>query len=227
MLNLDDYCFNQHGFEVCRKQLESEYMENVKRQVSLTHQKLNSAGIRQLEKKFSSIQDIAQHTRILAIAERALGNKASLVRGLFFDKTPDRNWLVGWHQDKTVSVNRKFSHYEWRAWSLKEGVYHVQPPLEVLEKMVTLRIHIDHCNLNSGCLKIIPTSHQNGILQSSQVKEVVASSTVVDCEVNAGDILVMRPHLLHSSAKALVPSHRRIVHLEFSSYDLPANISWA
>lgn len=227
MLKLDEYCFNQHGFEVCRKPLESHYIENVKRQVSLTHQKLSTAGIRQLEKKFSSIQSIAQHNKILSIAERALGNRVSLVRGLFFDKTPEKNWLVRWHQDKTVSVNCKFSLQGWRAWSLKEGVYHAQPPLEVLEKMVTLRIHIDHCNLDSGCLKIVPASHRNGILQNCQVKELVASSTVVDCEVNAGDILVMRPHLLHSSAKALKPSHRRVVHLEFSSYDLPANISWA
>ncbi|WP_141215531.1 hypothetical protein [Hahella sp. CCB-MM4] len=49
----------------------------------------------------------------------------------------------------------------------------------------------------------------------------------VSCEAIEGSILVMRPHLLHASSKAIAPTNRRILHVEYSDYRLPEGIHWA
>lgn len=221
------YQIHQHGLEIRRNQLCEKVLDSIKREIGGKSQYLKSSGIRHIEKKFPCIQSLVQHPAIVSIAEEVLDDNARLVRALYFDKTPTRNWFVSWHQDKTVTLNQKLPLKGWRSWSYKEGVYHVQPPLEVLQKMITLRVHIDPSDRYNGCLKVIPGSHKQGILDPSEIQKTVNSSDVVNCEVSASDILLMRPHLLHCSPKAEKPSHRRVVHLEFSAYDLPPNISWA
>ncbi|ABC28723.1 conserved hypothetical protein [Hahella chejuensis KCTC 2396] len=37
----------------------------------------------------------------------------------------------------------------------------------------------------------------------------------------------MKPHLLHASSKGTTPNQRRILHVEFSDYPLPAGAQWA
>jgi ectoine hydroxylase-related dioxygenase (phytanoyl-CoA dioxygenase family) len=115
----------------------------------------------------------------------------------------------------------------WGSWSIKDGVHHVQPPVEVLNKMLTLRLHIDCADEQNGCLKVIPGSHRRGLLQPATIDSLVKNSIAVPCIVNAGDALIMRPHILHASSKATKPNHRRVVHLEYSSYSLPEGFAWA
>ena len=90
-----------------------------------------------------------------------------------------------------------------------------------------LRIHLDDANENNGCLKVIPKSHRLGILCQAEQAQVVSKSAQVNCCVKAGDLLVMRPHLLHSSSKGIAPTHRRVIHIEFSSFKLPEELSWS
>ena len=42
------------------------------------------------------------------------------------------------------------------------------------------------------------------------------------CEAAAGDVLLMKPLLLHASSKAEAPGHRRVVHLEFARREMLA-----
>ncbi|MBI3561625.1 MAG: phytanoyl-CoA dioxygenase family protein [Gammaproteobacteria bacterium] len=184
-------------------------------------------GVRNLEKRFSSILALTRDPTILSIAKDLLNSRVSLVRALFFDKTPEKNWYVTWHQDKTVTVNRKTELPGWGPWSIKEGLHHVQPPLAVLNKMITLRLHIDPSDEDNGCLKVIPGSYKLGILQQTQIDAIVQDTRATPCIVAAGDAVIMRPHLLHASSKARQPSHRRVVHLEYSSFTLPAGLGWA
>ena len=93
--------------------------------------------------------------------------------------------------------------------------------------MVTFRLHLDDANEDNGCLCVIPKSHKLGIIRQTTIKDLVSHSQAFDCTVKAGDLLLMRPHLLHSSRKSLAPSHRRVVHLEFSCYQLPEGLNWA
>ncbi|TQV88682.1 phytanoyl-CoA dioxygenase family protein [Aliikangiella coralliicola] len=163
-------------------------------------------------------------------AKYLVGNPC-LVRVILFDKSRHNNWSVSWHQDKTIALSNKVELEGWRGWSKKEGIYHVQPPLAVLNNMVTFRLHIDPATKDNGCLRVIPGSHQHGLLQSEQINQYVLENDYLECEMNSGSVLVMRPHLIHSSAKGSYHqsslNSRRVIHVEYSSYQLPRGISWA
>ena len=164
---------------------------------------------------------------IISKAKSYLSESVGLVRAILFNKTPENNWLVTWHQDRTVAVSDKFDKHEWGPWSIKDEIHHVQPPIEVLAQMVTFRIHLDDTSLENGCLKVLPNSHRLGILDAGAIQAYAQSHEAVVCEAPAGSALAMRPHLLHSSSKAVSPCQRRVLHLEYSSYKLPNGVSWA
>ncbi len=184
-------------------------------------------GIRNAEKKYSSIHNLAWSNDLLARANNYLNKPSKLVRAILFNKTEKNNWLVGWHQDKTVAVSREFDAEGWGPWSIKDGVVHVQPPIAVLNQMITFRIHLDDSSQANGCLKVLPKSHELGILDQNEIQEYVQHNRSVICEARSGSALVMRPHILHASSKAKNPSQRRVLHLEYSSFKLPSGISWA
>ena len=93
--------------------------------------------------------------------------------------------------------------------------------------MITFRLHIDPADQDNGCLKVIPGTHKHGILSQEEIDDIVNKSTAIPCEVKATDAVIMRPHILHASNKAANPHHRRVVHLEYSSYKLPEGVTWA
>ena len=74
---------------------------------------------------------------------RLMGRRAQPVRAVLFDKTPAANWSVAWHQDRTIPVVERIEVDGFGPWSRKDGILHVAPPVGVLERMITLRIHID------------------------------------------------------------------------------------
>ena len=219
--------FNQHGVEIKRNYTSTSIIEAIKSEVSSSNEEHPKHGIRGADKKFKTINQLAHSSEFIGLAESLLGSKPSIVRVIFFDKTPDKNWLVTWHQDKTIALNKKAVVSGWGPWSVKDNTHHVQPSLEVLNQMVTFRLHLDEANENNGCLKVIPRSHELGILSQQELTEAVNNQEPYLCEANEGDLLLMKPHILHSSSKSIKPGHRRVVHVEYSNYQLPENLSWA
>lgn len=218
---------NESGYELIKNFLSMEMAISIINEVDSELVKKQGGGIRNAEKKFASVNVFASSANMLSQAEKYLTGRASLVRAIIFDKSPENNWLVTWHQDKTVAVSSKFEAEGWGPWSVKEGVHHVQPPVEVLEDMVAFRIHFDESNLQNGCLKVIPGSHVLGILSQDYIHNVDKFEAAVIVEAPALSALVMRPHLLHASNKGVKPSRRRVLHLEYSSYKLKNGTQWA
>lgn len=219
--------FDLDGVEIRRAMLTHEIMNLIKSDIDLNHEKLKTYGVRNLEKRFESIASLASSDTVRKIARSILGTEPGLVRALFFDKTPEKNWLVTWHQDRMVALSKKVNLPGWGPWSMKDGVHHVQPPVSVLDQMVTFRIHLDAADERNGCLKVVPRSHLSGILKQSEIDAMNKDDVAVHCVVGAGDAVIMRPHVLHASSKAITASHRRVVHLEYSSFQLPEDIEWA
>jgi ectoine hydroxylase-related dioxygenase (phytanoyl-CoA dioxygenase family) len=156
-----------------------------------------------------------------------LGPDMRAVRGIFFDKTPGANWPVAWHQDLTLALRERRDAEGWSNWTLKRGVTHVQAPPAVLDRMVTMRLHLDDCDEDNGPLRVIAGSHISGVLPRAEVARRTREGdhTVA---ARAGDALLMKPLILHASSPARVPSHRRVLHLEFTPpYLLPADLEWA
>jgi len=153
-----------------------------------------------------------------------LGDSAGLVRGLYFDKPPEQTWALPWHKDRLIAVrDQVIDAAGYSRPRLRMGVPHSEPPVEVLESMLTLRIHLDDVTDENGPLQVLPGSHRTG--KDLRIEEF--KPTVITCQ--AGDILAMRPLLAHCSGSSAPECrrHRRILHLEFSGMStLPGDVQW-
>jgi hypothetical protein len=84
------------------------------------------------------------------------------VRVLAFDKTPDANWHLPWHQDRVIAVKERADVPGFGNWTIKNGQHHVEAPAGLLAMMFNLRLHIDDCDAANGALKVVPGSHRHG-----------------------------------------------------------------
>lgn len=135
-------------------------------------------------------------------------------RSIYFNKNKSNDWNVLWHQDLTLAVKEKFDHPEFGPWSVKEKIDHVQPPIEILSNMITARFHFNRCDHSNGALKVIPGSHYK--IFSREEIEALDKSSAHTCEADAGDLLILKPLILHSSDSLLdKEKSRSILHLEF------------
>jgi len=218
--------FEESGFEVLDRLIAPEIAQTLL--AELTRLKLEPlrGGIRRIEKLVPGVEALANSPNFVATAGRHLPGPPQLVRAIYFDKSPDNNWFVTWHQDRTVAVSGRFEAEGWSPWSMKSNAWHVQPPLDVLQNMVTIRLHLDAATRSNGCLKVLPGSHNLGLLPAEMALENIDQDRVVYCESPAGGAVIMRPHILHSSEKSATSMPRRILHFEYSSYCLPDGISW-
>ena len=183
-------------------------------------------GIRNLLDRVSEVRTLTGSSAIRRIVEPILGEHRFAARGILFDKTPEANWKVPWHQDLTIAVQGRIEAAGFGPWTVKEGVHHVQPPIEVLESMLAVRIHLDDSNEQNGALKVIPGSHRMGRLNAEQIHSVPHTTCSTLCPVSRGGVLLMRPLLLHASSAAQSPEHRRVIHVEFASTPLPFGLRW-
>ena len=218
---------NANGFELHTNFLAEQAVRSINAEIEALASAVAKHGIRNAEKKLSSVGKLVTSPLFVEKASCYVSGTPIVARVILFDKTPDKNWLVTWHQDKTISVNNKQAIDGWGPWTIKDGVHHVQPNNAVLDNMITLRVHLDDANERNGCLKVIPNTHRLGILKQIEIDEIVQGTTAHICEAECGDLLVMKPLLLHSSSKGCSPKRRRILHVEYSGSTLPHGLEWA
>jgi ectoine hydroxylase-related dioxygenase (phytanoyl-CoA dioxygenase family) len=173
-----------------------------------------------------AVREVARSPVVRALAESVIGRGAFAVRGILFDKTPDANWKVAWHQDLTIAVRGRREVEGFGPWSEKAGVASVQPPAGVLERMITVRLHLDDCFAENGPVNVLPGSHLRGRLSAAEIERLRADAAPVATCIARGGALVMRPLLLHASSPATSPAHRRVVHLDFAADALPGGLEW-
>ena len=92
--------------------------------------------------------------------------------------------------------------------------------------MLTVRLHLDDCHEDNGPVQVIPGSHAHGRMDAGTLKIWRDTKTHVLCTADAGDVLLMRPLILHASLSATSPNHRRVVHIEYAACDLPDGLNW-
>ncbi len=187
----------------------------------------NSPGVRHLLRRSRAVRKFAKSEIVRRIAAQVLGDGARPVKAILFDKTPDANWYVTWHQDLTIAVEQHIDVEGFGPWSVKDGIPHVQPPANVLKNIVSLRIHLDSCPQENGALKFISGSHRIGIMETSEIAEWRDKNDFVCCSAERGDVIVMRPLILHSSSQSTQPDHRRVLHIEYVGAELPCGLKWA
>jgi ectoine hydroxylase-related dioxygenase (phytanoyl-CoA dioxygenase family) len=184
-------------------------------------------AVRNLLHLSPAINELAHSAKVRSIVEDNLGQPAFPVRGTLFDKTGAANWLVPWHQDLTICVISRVDVPGYGPWTIKAGVCHVQPPLSILENMLSIRIHLDDCDESNGALRVLPGTHKLGRLTVEQMSEQRRLVTSVSCAVQEGGVVLMRPLLLHASSTALNAVHRRVIHIDYSSSQLDGGLRWS
>jgi hypothetical protein len=168
-------------------------------------------GSRNLLESFPDLLGLMTGPALRNFLGIVLGHEAGIVRALFFDKPPDRSWSLPWHKDRTIAVKRNdLASKLFHKPTLKAGVPHVEAPTSLLEKMLTLRIHLDAMTGTNGPLCVIPGSHREPPQECLQPEELHA---------DAGDVLAMRPLISHSStiSRPGSTSHRRVIHIELAA----------
>lgn len=180
-------------------------------------------GVRGLLQRSAVLREWASSPEILS----KLPPDMQPVRGILFDKTPGANWKVAWHQDLTITVREKVKVPDYGPWSVKDSMVHVQPPVPLLEAMVTLRLHLDDTPADNGALRVLPASHLHGRLDATAITRLRETTPEHICEARAGDVLVMKPLILHASSASARPGHRRVVHVEYARKgSLPPALRW-
>ncbi len=172
------------------------------------------------------VAGFARLKRVLDLVRPHVREEPFPVRAIYFDKSPGKNWLVSWHQDLTLSVRDRAEVPGFGPWSNKDGIPHVQPPVEFLERMLTVRLHLDDAGEENGALRVVPGSHRLGRLSAKQIEEVRAREPDVLCAASADDVLLMRPLLLHASSRSTSSRHRRVLHIEYADFNLPSGLMW-
>ncbi len=213
------------GYGIVANLLTPEQADALVADLYSVQQAAGTGNVRNLL-RIPAVRTLANDPYIHDLIEKILGPGAKPVRGILFDKTPQENWNVLWHQDLSIAVKERYDIPGYGPWSVKDGVPHVQPPRTVLEQMLTIRIHLDDCGDDNGPLRVIPSSHTAGVLSSAAIEQWKQRSNIVTCTGPKGSALLIRPLLLHASGKATAPTRRRVIHLEYAATELNTALQW-
>lgn len=182
-------------------------------------------AIRQFLKEVPEAASIILNEKLKRIIRELFGNSYFIVKSIYFDKPGASNWFVAYHQDLTISVNKKVDIEGFGPWTVKQDQFAVQPPVDILENNFTIRIHLDDTDELNGALKVIPGSHSKKICRPETID--LAKETESFCRVQKGGIMIMKPLLLHASDRTVNNNNRRVIHIELSDAQLPPEIQWS
>jgi hypothetical protein len=162
------------------------------------------------------IAAMANDPRMTALAKRGVPFRAT-----YFDKSPQSNWLVPWHQDTALPIASIDDESGWGPWSVKEGIRYAHAPAWALRQVTALRLSLDDSGEDNGPLRVISHSHELGVLSDDEVAEQAQCRSHDTCLVPRGGVLAMSPLIIHASGKATSDRPRRVLHIEYApSLDL-------
>ncbi len=181
-------------------------------------------AIRQLIKNTPELADLLFNKKLTALLSDLSKSKYFLTKAIYFDKPSKSNWFVAYHQDLSISVDKKANLENYTNWTFKKQQYGVQPPIKILQDTITIRIHLDKTDKDNGALKVIPKSHLNGIIRKDSKDWNIENEFI--CEVDKGGAMLMKPLTLHASNRTTNGKKRRVIHLEFNKHTLTEPLAW-
>lgn len=156
------------GFAVVPDVFTPAEVDVLARHIEALSSRASRAGTRHLM-SVPAVRAAADDARMTAIASEHLGMTATPFRATLFDKSPDANWLVAWHQDRALPMVQRVEAPGWGPWSVKGGVQYVHAPAEALERVVALRLSIDDSGVDNGPLRVLPGTEARGVLTDAQI----------------------------------------------------------
>ena len=206
----------EHGYQVFEEAFTRAEMRVLAGELSSATLDRTKAGARHVL-GVPVVRQLADDSRMLDIARQFVGSGATPFRATLFDKSPDANWLVAWHQDTALPLRRQFASDEWGAWSTKAGVLYAHAPAWALERVVALRVSLDDSLKDNGPLRVLPDTHRLGVLTDEQIALLAHTNSPLDCTSSSGGVVAMRPLTVHASSKATSDRPRRVIHVEYAA----------
>lgn len=158
---------------------------------------------------------------------RTLLPGAEPVRVVAFHKSEANNWTLPWHQDRVVALRERAETPGFTNWTKKGGVWHAEPPIEMLERMLFARVHLDPADTENGCLQLALGTHARGRIAASEADAMAAVAPGEDCIAERGDVLFVKALALHRSSSSRTTAQRRAIRVDYCAEDLPAGLAWA
>jgi hypothetical protein len=156
------------------------------------------------------------------------GVDATPVRLVAFNKSTEVNWGVPWHQDRVIAVAQRFDVDGYSNWLAKDGSWHCEPPIGLLERMLFVRIHIDHCDEKNGAMQVALGSHKHGFVEARMAASIADCSVTELCEADPGDVLILKALVLHRSRAATESRGRRALRVDYGRRgDLDPPLQWS
>lgn len=157
-----------------------------------------------------------------------MGPASRPVRILLFNKHVEMNWALGLHQDRTIAVAARREVDGFGPWTVKAGQVHVQPPQGVIDRMLTLRIHLDDVGADSAPLLVLAGSHRFGRLSEAAIDAAAREKPPVACLARRGDVWIYATAIVHGSdAYRAAGGQRRVLQVDYAADDLPGGLAWA
>jgi len=207
----------REGFEIIPDLIADETIVEIGVSLNEVSATKSRAGMRNAL-RVRAVHDLAKDEKLVTLARHALGDGAIPFRATLFDKSPESNWLVVWHQDTALPMIERKEVQGWGPWSVKEGVICAHAPASALERVLAIRVHLDDSNEENGSLRVLPSSHTMGVLSDDAIHDLSIKTQAVDCYVPSGGILLMKPLTVHASSKAKTKNtRRRVLHIEYAA----------
>jgi hypothetical protein len=159
-------------------------------------------------------KDLLRNPRVASLSPP----EARPVQCTFFDKSSERNWSVGPHQDLSLPLPAGMQGLPdgWRGASRKDGLEFGQPPAALLEQVLAIRVQLDPIEADDGVLEVIPGTHRRGRLDALELESLAQTAQRVPCPLSRGSVLLLRPLLVHASRRLQSARRRRLLHFVFA-----------
>lgn len=205
------------GFAIAPECISTREIDALLAELHKSPLQRSRAGIRHLM-HHPHVEELARSSSLLDLARSVLGPDALPYRATLFDKSPDSNWLVAWHQDRSLPLRKRENRPGWGPWSIKDGILYAHAPAEALSQILALRVHIDSSTTDNGPLRVLPETHNDGVLTDNAIEKLVARVSPLECTVARGGVVAMRPLLVHASSKSQSQYPRRVLHIEYAAH---------
>jgi ectoine hydroxylase-related dioxygenase (phytanoyl-CoA dioxygenase family) len=167
-------------FAVLHGLFPSEYLDCVLEQINRLAPRRSRAGVRHAL-SLSPVAELARHQVLMELAAEVLGADVFPYRATLFDKSPEANWLVVWHQDTALPLRSRRETPGWGPWSVKDGIDYAHAPASALNQVLALRVSIDNSTGENGPLRVLPRTHTLGVLSDDTLHELSTQISPVDC----------------------------------------------
>lgn len=204
------------GFAILPSVFSEGFLAQTLNDISQCSPMRSRAGIRHAL-GLEPVRKIANDGALIDLARKVLGPEAFPYRATLFEKSPRSNWLVVWHQDTALPLRHRLDVPGWGPWSIKEGINYAHAPAVALSRVLALRVHLDDSISENGPLRVLPGTHNLGVLTDDGIQRLAKGISGVDCLCPKGGVVAMRPLLVHASSKSQNQMPRRVLHIEYAA----------